>query len=320
MRICEAGRELNGRHSTIAKWHFSLHRTYSTVPTYLLLPNPAHAATHPPTCPGKTTADQFEASLRDWDLLNRETVALGSCHISSPPATCPRYRAATAPALDGDRLPQSIHPAATTEAFPTDSCPDASAGPAPHPPPLAGWLALILEPRGRCTGLQEWRQLRRAAGECCSRCRGPSQYCCTILQSRKVRRSDLCGSHLCPDLSAVHMVLPRICQTSGHGDYRDLGQRPDDRRTSFGLRAGPRHGLDRPVHSVERDPILESGDRRPSSLQLSEAHTHVCPGPESLTVPTLVGPNVVPASSRIAISSSCLLFDIGRHLPPLFAV
>lgn len=120
---------------------------------------PWRAATHPPACPGKTTADQFEASLRDWVLLDWETVALGSCYVSSGPLRRgTKVSVATALVFCNDRLPRSNLPAATTEAFPTDSCPDASVGSAPHPPPLAGWAGwlagwhLILEPRGRCTG------------------------------------------------------------------------------------------------------------------------------------------------------------------------
>lgn len=134
-----------------------------TVSTYL--PNPAMLPpTHPPThLPTQVRQQRVnpKASLRDWVLLHWETVALGSCYVSNGSfSKVPKVSVATAHVFDDDRLPQSIHLAATAEAFPTDSCPDASVASAPHPPPplagwladLAGWLALILEPRGRCTG------------------------------------------------------------------------------------------------------------------------------------------------------------------------
>lgn len=65
VRICEAGRELNGRHSTIVKWHFSLHCTYSTY-----LPNPgALPPTHPP------------AQVRQQRINSKPVSEIGSCSI-----------------------------------------------------------------------------------------------------------------------------------------------------------------------------------------------------------------------------------------------
>lgn len=128
------------------------------VPTCPTLPC-CHPPTHPPTQVRQRRVNPRPVSEIE-SLLHWETVALGSCYVSSGSfSKAPKVSVATAPVFDDDRLPQSIHLAATAEAFPTDSCPDASVASAPHPPPLAGWLtdlagwlALILEPRGRCTG------------------------------------------------------------------------------------------------------------------------------------------------------------------------
>lgn len=110
-------------------------------------PNPAtHRATHLPTQVRQQRINS-KASLRDWVLLDRETVALGSCYVSSGSSAkvpkVPKVSVATAPVSDGDRLPQSIHLAATAEAFPTDSCPDASGRFCSSIllPLLAGWMA-----------------------------------------------------------------------------------------------------------------------------------------------------------------------------------
>lgn len=162
MWICEAGRELNGRHSTIAKWHSSLHCTYCQY----LSAQPCHAATHPPahppSNPGKTAAGQSKASLRDWVLLHWETVALGSCYVSS--GSFSKVSVATLP----------LRLSLTTTGYPSPSTLRRQPKPSPRIlaqtrasllllilllpllagwlADLAGWLALILEPRGRCTG------------------------------------------------------------------------------------------------------------------------------------------------------------------------
>ena len=68
----------------------ALHAQY--LHTHPTLPR-CHPPSPPPTTVGKTTADQLKASLRDWVLLDGETVTLGSCYVSSGSSgQVPRYR------------------------------------------------------------------------------------------------------------------------------------------------------------------------------------------------------------------------------------
>lgn len=88
--FCEAGRELKGRHSTVVKWHFSLHCTYRTQypPT-----QPCHAATHPLARP--------LAQVGQQRIISEPVSEIGACsigkqsrsgHVTSRVAAPARYQ------------------------------------------------------------------------------------------------------------------------------------------------------------------------------------------------------------------------------------
>lgn len=230
---------------------------------------------------------------------------------------------ATALVFDGDRLPQPFHLAATAEAFPHGFLPrrerrfsSSSSFPC-WPAGLvwpAGWLALILEPRGRCTGCMSganYDELQANAAV------GVEDRRSIAARFSKAERSvDLiCAGATCvPTLLLCIWFCPGSVKLPAIGGYRDLGQRPDDRWTSFGLGERLYHGSNGPKspESSKTRPLIW----RQASIQTSSclrkprasAQAGECEGPNSGQ------PQRSAASSRIAISSSCHLFGIVHHL------